>query len=296
MLEHIYGQGDYAPERAVTDRRGEVRYQLEAGVPTLDPKFDAGLLLSRHHGKGKEARHIIFSAEEMPNATEAEYQHALSGVVDAAVDFATTQAPGHDFIIVPHKDRHHPHCHAVLCASDSDRCIDWGAKDLKNFQGLSFLRPETQQHYQLISGRGRGKRPAGVGRISYANAVNHVFHATVEHETANKLDYEHILQAIADGIITVSRKTKAGKPLSVLIDGKAVRLSTLRKASGNAGSDDSAADATGSLGTGSFPGTAHPAKITQTAQPTVAAVAPAGATQRRTRPRPQPRAARSVRD
>ena len=94
---------------------------------------------------GARTRHLIFSAEEMPNATEAEYQHALDGVVAAALDFAMKEAPGHDFIIVPHKDRHHPHCHLALCASDSERCIDWGVSDLKNFQGLS-----GNQQYVLV--------------------------------------------------------------------------------------------------------------------------------------------------
>jgi len=269
MLVHIYSQGDYKAERDISNRVGEVRYQLASGVPTLDPKFDANLLLSRHHGKGKEARHLIFSGEELPNATEAEYQHALDGVVAAAVDFAMNEAPGHDFILVPHRDRHHPHCHLALCSSNSRRGIDWGPNDLKNFQGLSFLRPATQQLYQLISGRGRGKRPAGVGRISYANAVTHDFHQTNEYELANKLDYEAILKAIADGVLTVSRRTKSGKPLSVLIDNKPVRLSTLRKAA--------------QAGTGSGPGGGE-----DSAAP--GAVASPRPQQRRARPRPQPRA------
>lgn len=271
VLEHVYGQGDYSPERQSTDRVGPLHYQLEAGFPTRDPKFDAGLLMAKHHGKGKEVRHLIFSGEEMPHATPATFQFALDAVVAAAVDFAASQAPGHDYIIVPHQDRHHPHCHLALCASAGERGIDWGAAQLKNFQSLAFLRPETQQHYQLISGRGRGKRPAGVGRISYANAVNHEFHATKEHQTAVKLDYERILTAIETGELAVSRKTKSGKPLSVVLDGRIVRLSTLRKAA-NA-----------------------PAGSTGPAQPTAPSVAAPGQGRRRSRPRPRQRANGPVR-
>lgn len=265
MLEHIYGQGDYAPERNVTDRRGEYRYQLDAGVPTFDPHFDAGLLLTNHHGKGKEARHVIFSGEEMPHATETEYQHAIAAMVSAAVDFAAVYAPGHAYIIQSHLDRFHPHAHMVLCASDGQRCVDWKPEQLKKIQGLDFLSETTKAQYQLISGRGRGKRPAGVGRISYANAVNNEFHATKEHQTAVKLDYERILQAITDGDITVSRKTKNGKPLSVVLDGRVIRLSTLRKANAPAGSSGPA-------------------------QPTAPSVAAPGQGRRRARARSQQRA------
>jgi hypothetical protein len=231
MLEHVYGQGDYKAERNIANRVGEVRYQLASGFPTLDPQFDAQLLLANHHGKGKEARHLIFSAEELPNATPEQYQHALDGVVAAAVDFARVEAADHDFIIVPHCDRHHPHCHMVLCASSGQRCIDWGPDQLKKFQGLDFVTPATKALYQLIPGRGAGKRPPGVGRVAYDHAVTHDFHQTNERNLANKLDYELILKAINDGDIQVSRRTKAGKPLSVVLDGKVVRLSTLRKAS-----------------------------------------------------------------
>lgn len=110
--------------------------------------------------------------------------------------------------------------------------FDWKPADLVRFQGLEFLTPGTREKYNLISGRGRGRRSAGVGRISYANAVNQEFHATKEHTLATQLDYEHILHAIEAGELVVSRRTKAGKPLSVILDGKVVRLSTLRKASG----------------------------------------------------------------
>jgi hypothetical protein len=36
MLEHIYGQGDYAPERDITNRLGIGAFQLEAGYPLRD--------------------------------------------------------------------------------------------------------------------------------------------------------------------------------------------------------------------------------------------------------------------
>lgn len=273
MLEHIYGQGDYAPERNLTNRLGIGAFQLEAGYPMRDAKHDAALLLAKHHNKGKEARHLIFSAEEMPNATEAEYQHAIAGVVAAAVDFAKSEAPGHDYIIQAHLDRHHPHAHMALCASAGQRCIDWGPKDLVRFQGLEFLAPATQTRYQLEPGRGKGKRPAGVGRVAYDHAVAHDFHATKEHTTAERLDYERVFQAIASGELTVSRRNKAGQPLSVLIDGKPVRLSKIRKAAqASPGPDSSEAP-------NSAPGTAP---------------AP-GNTQRRARPRPQRRANSRVR-
>jgi hypothetical protein len=265
MLEHIYSQGDYKAERDISNRVGEVRYQLASGVPTLDPKFDANLLLSRHHGKGKEARHLIFSGEELPNATPEQYQHALNGIVAAALDFAAARAPGHDFILVPHSDRHHPHIHLILAASNSERCIDWGPNDLKKVQGLDFVSPAVQALYQLEPGRGKGKRPPGVGRVAYDHAVAHDFHETHEQKIAVKLDYERILQAITDGDITVSRKTKNGKPLSVVLDGRVIRLSTLRKANAPAGS-------------------------TGPAQPTAPSVAAPGQSRRRARARSQQRA------
>ena len=183
----------------------------------------------------------------MPNATPAAFQFALNAVVAAAVDFAATQAPGHDYIIVPHSDRFHPHCHLALSASNSRRCIDWGPNDLKIFQGLSFLASATKALYQLEPGRGKGKRPAGVGRVAYDHAVAHDFHQTKERSLAERLDYDKILKAVAAGDIGVSRRAKNGKPLSIIIDGRRVRLSTLRKAAeagpgpGPGGGEDSAA-------------------------------------------------------
>lgn len=274
MLEHIYGQGDYKAERDIANRVGEVRFQLEAGTPTHDHHFDAGLLLARHHGKGKEAKHVIFSAEELPHATPEQYQHALNGVVAAALDFAAKHAPGHDFILVPHLDRHHPHCHMVLCASDSERCIDWGPSDLRGFQGLDFVSPENKARYQLEPGRGKGKRPAGVGRVAYDHAVAHDFHQTKERSLAERLDYDKILKAVADGDIKVARRTKNGKPLSVFLDGKAVRLSTIRKAA--------------AAGTGSGPGDGQNGGAAQI-------IAAPRSTRRRAHRRSQPRANAPVR-
>lgn len=71
-----------------------------------------------------------------------------------------------------------------------------------------------------------------MGRVAYSSAVSNQFHSTKEHALAESLDYERILHAIEAGELVVSRRSKAGKPLSILIDGKAVRLSTLRKANG----------------------------------------------------------------
>ena len=181
----------------------------------------------------------------MPGASPVIYMHALAGVIATALDFLRTEAPGHDFILQPHVDRCHPHCHVVLCASDSVKCIDWGPSDLVGFQGLGFLRAETLQKFPLVPGRGRGKRPAGVGRVAYDSAVSNSFHPTKEHSVANKLDYELILRAIEAGELQVSRRTKSGKPLSVFVDGRPVRLSTLRKTATSAPSGGDCGNAGG---------------------------------------------------
>lgn len=234
IAEHIYGQGDYKPERNITNRLGPRAFKLNVGYPTGHPKFDAALLLAHHHGRGKEARHLIFSGEELPTATPEQYQHAIAAMVAAAEDFAAKHAPGHAYIIQSHLDRFHPHAHMIMCASNGQRCIDWGPEQLKGFQSLDFLSTTTQNKYQLEPGRGHGKRKPGVGRIAYNHAVTGELHQTKEQQLAERLDYELILAAIDAGTITVSRRTKSGKPLSVVIDGRVIRLSTIRKAAANA--------------------------------------------------------------
>jgi len=229
IIEHVYGPGDYKPERAITNRLGPRAWNLPVGYPTGHPKFDAMLLLANHHGKGKEARHVIFSAPEMPEATPEEFAHAVSAMVASAEDFASKHAPGHAYIVQGHLDRYHPHAHLILNASNQKKCVDWGPEQLRGFQSLDFLSPTTKNKFQLEPGRGQGKRPRGVGRVSYDHAVNGDFNKTRERQTAEQLSYEKILEGINAGTIEVTRKTKAGKPLSVRLNGKTIRLSTIRK-------------------------------------------------------------------
>ena len=230
VLEHFYGEGDHKPERDITTRIVPGHFRLEAGFPIRDPHFDSRLLLARHHGRGKEVRHLIFSTQEMPGASNEEYMHALAGVVAVAKDFLAKVVHNHDFILQPHADRIHPHCHVALCSSDGSKCVDWKPKDLIGFQGMDFVTSATREQFNIVSGRGRGQRPVDVGRVAYDSAVKHEFHSTVERKTADALNYELILNAIQSGELEVTRRTKAGKPLSVRLDGKTVRLSTLRKA------------------------------------------------------------------
>ena len=238
VLEHVYGPGDYQPERAIISRLAPGAYQLEAGYPMRDPKHDASLLLAKHHGRGKEVRHVIISTREMPDATQAEYNQALNAVLVAAVEFARKAAPGCDFIAQPHTDRHHPHVHLTICASDGHKCVDWNAKDLSNFQGLSFLSTQTKQAHNLVPGRGRGKRPKGVGRVAYNHAVQGDCQPTREQQTAQQFSYQAVLAGIEAGTIAVTRRKKNGTPLSVLLDGKKIRLSTLRKKQNNGDNDN----------------------------------------------------------
>jgi len=229
VLEHVYGQGDYAPERNIADRLGPKAWSLPTGYPTGDPHFDAELLLSNHHGRGKEARHVIFSAPEMPEATEEQYQNAVNAMVASAQDFAQKHAPGQSYIVQGHRDRFHPHSHLIICSSNGKKCIDWGPEQLKGFQSLDFLSEATRNKYNLEPGRGQGKRPRGVGRIAYNHAVQGDCQKTLERQTAEQFSYEKIMEGIDAGTIQVARRTKAGKPISVLLGGKKIRLSTLRK-------------------------------------------------------------------
>jgi hypothetical protein len=229
VLEHVYGEGDYRPERRINSRLGPRCYQLEAGVPTGDAKFDSKLLLAAHHGRGKEVRHVIFSGQEMPDANEADYQQAIQAVIAAAHDFAAVHAPGQAYIIQGHLDRFHPHAHMILCASNGMKCIDWGPQQLKGFQSLDYLSAKTKSQYQLEPGRGAGKRKPSVGRLAYDNAVNGEHHKTQDRQTAEQFSYAKVLEGIKAGTIEVSRRAKSGKPLSVLLGGKKIRLSTLRK-------------------------------------------------------------------
>jgi len=228
IIEHVYGPGDYKAERNITNRLGPKAWNLPTGYPTGDPKFDAMLLLADHHGKGKEARHVIFSAPEMPEATEEQYQNAVNAMVASAIDFANKHAPGHAYIVQGHLDRFHPHSHLILNSVHKKR-VDWGPEQLRGFQSLDFLSPTTKNKYSLEPGRGQGRRPKGVGRVSYDHATAGEFNKTRERQTAEQFDYASVLKGIDAGTINVARKTKAGKPISVHLNGKTIRLSTIRK-------------------------------------------------------------------
>jgi hypothetical protein len=244
VLEHFYGEGDYKPERDITSRIVPGHYRLEAGFPTRDPHFDSRLLLARHHGTGKEVRHLIFSTREMPDASPTQYMHALAGVVAVAMDFLAKEVPNHDFILQPHIDRYHPHCHVALCASNGSKCVDWSPKDLIRFQGMEFVSAATKENFNIVAGRGRGTRKRGVGRLAYDNAVAGEHNKTQEAKTAEQFSYAKVLEGIEAGTIEVARKTKAGKPLSVILAGKRVRLSTLRKSQTKSSTGDTKNDTT----------------------------------------------------
>ncbi len=81
----------------------------------------------------------------------------------------------------------------------------------------------------MVPGRGAGKRPPGVGRVAYDHAVTGDLHKPVERRKAEQFDSDRIMEGIAQGSIEVARRNKKGEATSVLLDGKRIRLSTLRK-------------------------------------------------------------------
>jgi hypothetical protein len=124
--------------------------------------------------------------------------------------------------------------------------VDWGPEQLKGFQSLDFLSEKTKNTFHLEPGRGQGRRPKGVGRIAYNNAVAGELHKTQERTTAEQFDYASVLKGIDAGTVEVTRKTKAGKPLSVRLNGKTIRLSTLRKSQSKPSTGEQENDTTGS--------------------------------------------------
>ena len=266
ILKHNYRlQGKAAAERNYADRRLWKTARCESGCLTFsDWKYDCDLLMTNHHGKGREGRGFILSAPEMPDITEDEFETKLKGIGEVGAElmnlrvaekrtngkwsfrllrpdeqpdkvageslaFDLSELP---YSLLGHRDRFHPHTHGAFCASNGYRCIDFSPRHLIWLQSFAWVSERVRNLYQIESGRGHGRRSREVGRVSYGAATKADYGLSREMNIAQSAPiYSEIIEKIGRGEIEVARRRKDGTPISVLIAGKKIRLSTLRKAS-----------------------------------------------------------------
>jgi len=180
------------------------------GGLTGDPSRDYDSLILGHHGAGRLLRSVVISLD-CPTSPAMVALHS-DGLARCAVAFCAKFAPGSPFVFAVHKNGGKLHCHVLPQNSTGEKCLEWGPDILKEMQGF-------QWSVEFESGRGKGLN-AVKGRTSYPGKTT----------TAAKLsgmDVEGLKSVLGSGDLAVSRRRKDGSPLSLVYDGRKIRVQTV---------------------------------------------------------------------
>jgi len=167
-------------------------------------------------------RHVVISAQDTTGAGDR--LEAFKCLAAVAQDWIAAFAPDSNFLAITHDDRKHPHIHLLLANSDrspDERRLSWSPGTVSEMQGLGFVTEDTREKFLVESGRHRGVTRREQGGMPYPGAPLAAL------KLAN-LTTKQIEEYEQQGTLSVGRRDKQGNVLSVIFEGRRIRLSTIR--------------------------------------------------------------------
>lgn len=180
------------------------------GGLTGDPASDYEALLVGHHGVGRLLRSVVISLD-CPTTPAMVNLHA-DGLARCAIEFCAKYAPGAPFVFAVHKNGGKLHCHVLPQNSNGEKCLEWSPDVLQEMQGFGWTA-------RFESGRGKGVTQVEGKTVYPAKGTAAAALAGSAAEALKNL--------LANGDLTVARVRKDGSPLSLVFEGKRLRVQTV---------------------------------------------------------------------
>jgi len=181
------------------------------GGLTGDPVRDYDSLLIGHHGAGRLLRSVVISLD-CPTSPAMVALHS-DGLARCAIAFCAKFAPGSPFLFAIHKAGGKFHCHILPQNScNGEKCLEWGPDVLREMQGF-------QWSVEFESGRGKGLNEVS-GKTSYPGK------STAAAKLAG-MEVQELKALIGSGDLAVSRTRKDGSALSLVYEGRKMRVQTV---------------------------------------------------------------------
>lgn len=187
------------------------------GVVAKGPGYEVGMLgaLCGPHtfDSGRALRQVIFSGEDMQNATKPRYRAALRRLMRAAKMWVETYAPGCRWVAFAHQDRNHPHVHLIV--------ENWDYVREKRLNLSPYLLEQMQEMMwpkdpKLISGKGSLQQAkAGKALEECDGATDPTWHQRIELRAWDKFKGD---RAVAKSLLEWCKKAKPEKTIDGIVD------------------------------------------------------------------------------
>lgn len=180
------------------------------GGLTGDARRDYESLLLGHHNSGRLLRSLIISLDCPPTPDAIKDQ--TPRLVTCVTNFRDAFAPACPYLFALHKNGGKLHAHVLIRNSDGNKCLEWSPETLKEMQSFRWTD-------RFDTGRGKGVNQI-VGKTSYPG----------KNTTAAKLagmSVDDLKTLFGSGELAISRTRKDGSPLSLVCDGKKIRVQSV---------------------------------------------------------------------